>query len=155
MEFQLWWTGKTSFSYLEDGIADYIKRLSYFCKLKVIEFKGSKGIKISQQIQQFEENALLNKLSPNDFIILLDENGKEMNSNKFAIQISQLQNSSYPRIIFIIGGAYGFSDIMKSNANLLLSFSKFTLSHQLIRLVFMEQFYRAFTIINNLPYHNE
>ncbi|NOT36058.1 MAG: 23S rRNA (pseudouridine(1915)-N(3))-methyltransferase RlmH [Saprospiraceae bacterium] len=155
MEFQLWWTGKTAFKYLEDGIHDYKSRVGKMCRFTIHEFKGTKSIKNPELIMEMEENDMYKKLQKNDYVILLDEKGKKFTSQNFATEISRLQTLSNPRVTFVIGGAYGFSEKFKKNANYLLSFSDFTMSHQLIRLVFMEQLYRAFTIINNKPYHND
>lgn len=155
MEIQLWWTGKNHFDYIKDGIADYVQRLSHFCKFKVVEFPSPKGVKDIHRIQTLEEIQLIKNLRAADFVVLLDEKGKQYESVAFAHFVEQLMHGGHSRIIFIIGGAYGFSDDFKKRANQLLSFSKFTFSHQLIRLLFAEQLYRAFTIINHLPYHHE
>lgn len=155
MEIQLWWTGKTSFNYLEIGIQDYCKRIEKYNKFKIVEFKGSKNIIDPNSVINIEEKDLKKKIMKGDIIILLEETGKRFSSRKFAQWVETCQNNSIQRVIFIIGGAYGFSEEFKKSSNQLLSFSDFTMSHQLIRLVFLEQLYRAFTIINNQPYHND
>lgn len=156
MEYQLWWTGKTQFGYLEVGIADYIKRIRHLCKFNTLEFANAKEKKDQLIIQQEEETQLLKKIDfRKDYIILLDERGLKFTSIKFAQHLEQLQNNSLHRIIFIIGGAYGFTPAFRNQAQMLLSFSDFTFSHQLIRLIFVEQLYRAQSILHHLPYHHE
>lgn len=155
MEIQLWWTGKTSIAYIEHGVEDYIKRLQHFCKFKICEFKGSKGIQNIQAIQQKEELEFSKKILANDYIVLLDEKGQIYSSIELANKIEKWQLEAHHRIIFIIGGAYGFSSDFKKRADYLLSFSRLTFSHQLIRLIFVEQLYRSYTIIKNIPYHHE
>ncbi|MEP7196536.1 MAG: 23S rRNA (pseudouridine(1915)-N(3))-methyltransferase RlmH [Saprospiraceae bacterium] len=155
MEIQLWWIGKTNFKYLEDGILDYTKRLKHFCKFGILEIKSTKSITNPKQVQDIEGTEIKKRIDLKDFIIILDEKGKELSSKEFASQLELIQNTGVNRIIFIVGGAFGFGDEIKSRANLSLSFSKFTLSHQLIRLFFVEQLYRAYTIIHHTPYHNE
>jgi 23S rRNA (pseudouridine1915-N3)-methyltransferase len=155
MEIQIWWIGKTSFNYLETGIQDYCKRIEKYNKFKIVEFKGSKNQTDPDIIRNIEEKNLHKKIMKGDYIILLDELGKRFSSRNFAQLIQTWQNTSIQRVIFIIGGAFGFSKEFKEASNLELSFSDFTMSHQLIRLVFAEQLYRAFTIINNQPYHND
>lgn len=155
MEFQLWWTGKTAFSYLEEGIKDYQHRIEKYCRFSIHEFKGTKGIKSPEIIKEAEEREILKKIKTSDYLILLDEKGKTFNSQQFASHVQKLQTTPASKIIFVIGGAFGFSEEMKNKANLIISFSHFTFSHLLIRLIFVEQLYRAFTIIHNQPYHND
>jgi len=106
-------------------------------------------------LKKKEGQLYLNELEPSDRLILLDENGKEFNSRKFASFIEQYQMQSVKHLIFAVGGAYGFSDELKTKATAKVSLSKMTFSHQLIRIIFLEQLYRAFTIINGEKYHND
>jgi len=156
MAIHVWWTGKTNPDYLRTGIEDYIGRIRHFSKLEIKEFKDQKGIKNSIQIIANEENELSIQLAKQKcYTVLLDERGKTYNSIEFSKWLDHKINVANVRICFIIGGAYGFSNEFKNKADELISFSKMTMSHQLIRLVFMEQLYRAFTIHNKLPYHHE
>lgn len=156
MKIQLWWTGGTKPEALNSLLQDYIERIGHYARFEIKEFKQTKGITNAAATITTEESALNKALeSSNAFVILLDENGKSFTSRGFAefLELKSLHNQK--TLIFIIGGAFGFSQQLKQSADLLISFSDFTLSHQLIRLVFLEQLYRAFTIINNQSYHND
>jgi 23S rRNA (pseudouridine1915-N3)-methyltransferase len=156
MAISIWWTGKTVPDYLKSGIDEYLKRISHFEKIDFKEFRESKGIHNKQLIIESEEKALKIQLSKTKYnIILLDERGTAFTSVEFAKWLDHKLHVTNQNLCFIIGGAYGFSDEFKNSANELISFSKMTMSHQLIRLVFTEQLYRAFTIINHLPYHHD
>ena len=156
MTIELWWIGKTSFPYLSDGIDIYLKRIKRYCKFKLVEFPDIKfgGKKSIGELKSLEGELILKKVNPKDLLILLDENGTEFDSVKFSKQIEQLQNSNPNKIIFLIGGAYGFSESVYKRANKKISLSKMTFSHQMIRLLFLEQLYRAHTIIKREPYHH-
>ncbi len=156
MNIELWWIGKTNFPYLKEGTAIYEKRLKKYGPFKIIELADVKfGSKLSkQELKQKEGKEVLKKLNKKDFLILLDENGKAHNSIEFAKRIGQLKMNGPAKVIFLIGGAYGFSDEMYNRANQKISLSKMTFSHQMIRLFFIEQLYRANTIINKEPYHH-
>ena len=106
-------------------------------------------------IKQLEAEKIISKLKSDDFLILLDEKGKSFSSVQFAQYIEKKSNQSTKKIVFLIGGAYGFDTKIYERANDKISLSDMTFSHQLIRLIFMEQLYRAYTILHNLPYHNE
>ncbi len=156
MNIELWWIGKTSFPYLSEGIEIYLKRIKRYCKFNLIELADIKngGKKSIPELKSLEGQVILKKLNPKDFLILLDENGAQFDSVQFSKQIEQIQNSNPNKIIFLIGGAYGFSDEVYKRANKKMSLSKMTFSHQMIRLLFLEQLYRAYTIINREPYHH-
>lgn len=155
MEIQLWWTGKTQLKFISTGLEEYLQRLSHLCKFKVHEFKGTRGLQDPALIRKREEEEISSRLQSGDYLILLDEKGTMRSSTELATHLDKLQQQSHSRIIFLIGGAYGFSDEFRSKARELISFSSFTLSHQLIRLFLAEQLYRAFTIIKKIPYHND
>jgi 23S rRNA (pseudouridine1915-N3)-methyltransferase len=156
MSIAIWWTGKTNSDYLKTGIEDYLNRIRHFDKLDLKEFKETKGLQNIQQIIYQEEKEIRNQLSKSKYYtVLLDEKGKNYSSMEFANWLDQKRNINNQKLCFIIGGAYGFSNELKHDTDELISFSKMTFSHQLIRLVFLEQLYRAFTIINHLPYHHE
>ncbi|MFZ1423521.1 MAG: 23S rRNA (pseudouridine(1915)-N(3))-methyltransferase RlmH [Saprospiraceae bacterium] len=153
---ELWWTGKTNSKYLNDGILEYQKRICQLHKFEIREFKESKGIQMPKLITKYEEEAISLVLDKSKFkVILLDEVGISMRSIEFSKWLEAKFLNSTHKFCFIIGGPYGFSDEFKLKADSLLSLSKMTLSHQLIRLVFLEQLYRALSIKNNLPYHHE
>jgi 23S rRNA (pseudouridine1915-N3)-methyltransferase len=156
MSVTIAWPGKTTPSYLEAGVNEYVKRISKFDKIEVIEFKDSKGIQIPNLQIQHEEKILDKLLIKNTSkIILLDERGSSYSSQEFADWLYNKRNLQSVKILFVIGGAYGFSDTMRNKADEMISMSKLTVSHKLIRLLFLEQLYRAYTIINKLPYHHE
>lgn len=156
MKIQLWWTGNTKPEVLNTLLQDYVHRIGHYTKFEVKEFKQTKGILSAAETIKAEEIALNKSINrSNAFVIVLDENGKSFTSRDFAKFVELKATQNYKTIIFIIGGAFGFSQNFKQTADLLISFSNFTLSHQLIRLVFLEQLYRAFTIINNQSYHND
>lgn len=157
MKVEFWVTGKTAFSYLDDGIAVYEKRLKNYLSFQLVVFqdiKNAKNLSV-ELLKQKECEQQLSKLAKDDFLVLLDERGKQWTSIEFANFMDQKMQLSVKRIIFIVGGAYGFSDAMYQRANLQLSLSKMTFSHQMIRLFFVEQLYRAMTILRGEPYHNE
>lgn len=154
MKFEYWVIGKTKEKYFLSAEAEYIKRLKRYTKLKYVTYNEYKGKYDAAQLKNKEGEMILSQLSDSDHLILLDERGKEYTSEKFADLISQFQMSTSKRVIFLTGGAYGFSEAIYSRANGMLSLSKMTFSHQMIRTFFLEQFYRAFTIINNEKYHN-
>ena len=149
--------GTTNNHYLQEGIANYIKRLKHYINFEIKEIVVSKNKKSSNKniIMNMESDLILSYLSQNDYVILLDEHGKGYNSKSFAKKIENFLLHAQKRLIFVIGGAFGFNDKLKTRANEMLSLSNMTFSHQMIRLIFLEQLYRAFTILNNQPYHNK
>lgn len=156
MKFEYWVIGKTKEKYFLNAEAEYLKRITKFTKLKYLIFNETKGGKNDSSVVKLKEgNLILNQLNPTDYLILLDESGKDYTSVEFSKKIEKLHLSSSKRVIFLTGGAYGFHDNIYDRAQEKLSLSKMTFSHQMIRTFFLEQFYRAFTIINNEKYHNE
>ena len=148
--------GKTSFPYLTEGISIYEKRLKHYISYTSIiipDIKNAKNLSPAQ-LKEKEGIALLNKVESGDFIIILDERGKSYTSEKFSKFLEKQLQMSHKRIIFIVGGAFGFSDAVYRRANSKLALSVMTFSHQMIRLFFTEQIYRACTIIKGEPYHN-
>jgi 23S rRNA (pseudouridine1915-N3)-methyltransferase len=157
MKITLLVIGKTDKKYILEGIAEYEKRLSHYCKfeIKVIpDIKDSKSMSAQVQMQKEGELILKSIRLPGE-IILLDEKGKEHSSVEFAKFIEKKAVTGQKELTFIIGGPYGFSPEVKSAANAMLSLSRLTFSHQIVRLLFMEQLYRAMTIIKGEPYHHE
>jgi 23S rRNA (pseudouridine1915-N3)-methyltransferase len=157
MKVEFWITGKTAFPYLDEGIAIYEKRLRNYLNFQIVIFPDIKNAKslTSDLLKQKECDQQLAKLQKDDFLVLLDERGKHWTSIEFANFMEQKMQQSTKRIIFVVGGAFGFSDAMYERANQQLSLSKMTFSHQMIRLFFVEQLYRAMTITRGEPYHNE
>lgn len=154
MKFEFIFTGKTTEKWVEDGCLIYLNRIKKYTDtdIKIINIHGSAG---SHEVQRKREAALiLEKLSVKDLVILLDEKGKQFTSPEFAVQMSKLMSSGKAKIIFIVGGAYGTDIFLQKRANLVLSFSKMTFTHQMIRLLLFEQVYRAFTILKNEKYHH-
>jgi|SRR6185436_11004685 len=158
MKIKLIFTGKTTFPYLKDGINIFEKRLAHYVPFEIITLEAAKksaGSKNPQNQKKQEADLFMKIIKPNDYLILLDEKGKEFTSVQFAGALQKLMASLQSNILFVAGGAYGFDEKIYTRANMLLSLSKMTSSHQLIRLIFLEQLYRAMTIIKNEPYHHE
>lgn len=149
--------GKTDETYLREGIANYVIRLKRYLTLSIVELPGLKnaGSLGKDQYKAKEAELLFAKWPKADLVILLDEKGKEFSSVGFSeyLQESALRGKSH--IAFIIGGPYGFTKEIQAKAGGKISLSKMTFNHQMVRLFFLEQLYRAMTIINNEPYHNE
>ncbi|MCF6365772.1 MAG: 23S rRNA (pseudouridine(1915)-N(3))-methyltransferase RlmH [Bacteroidales bacterium] len=157
MKLSLFFTGKTSSDYLEKGIKEYEKRINRYIdfEIKTIkDLKASKSMPL-KTVKQKEGEGILKYIKENDILILLDEKGKQFTSREFAKFISHKNSTGVKHLIFLIGGAYGFSEQVYKRANEKISLSKMTFSHQPVRLLFAEQLYRAFTIIKGEPYHND
>ncbi len=154
IQISLWVAGKTNFDFIKEGIALYQKRLKHYCHFGIIELQESKGQDSKEIYKKIEGDLLLSRLKPGDILVLLDERGKNLDSIQFAAFIEQQMVHSGKQLIFVIGGAYGFSTKVYERANYSVSLSSMTFSHQIVRLLFMEQLYRAMTIIKGEPYHN-
>lgn len=144
--------GKLKEDYLTSGIKEYLKRLDAWEKVEIIEVKEYLSSDIKKVIE-VEGDYLLDRIDKNDFVITLEIEGKMLTSESLASKIDQLYTYGNSNITFVIGGSYGLSDKVKSHSSLALSFSKFTFPHQLMRLILLEQIYRAFTINNHKEYH--
>jgi 23S rRNA (pseudouridine1915-N3)-methyltransferase len=156
MKIELWVIGKTDFDYLKQGIVLYEKRLKHYAPYEMVVLNDVKNPPLSiEALKTKEGEVILGKIQKDDFLILLDENGVHWTSVDFSHFIEKKQVDSVKRLVFQIGGAYGFSEAVYQRANLKMSLSKMTFSHQMIRLFFVEQLYRAFTIIKGEKYHNE
>jgi 23S rRNA (pseudouridine1915-N3)-methyltransferase len=147
--------GKSNEPYLIEGIKMYLKRLPHYTNFEYVELKDVKATKDISALKLSEGQLFLANIEKDDFVILLDEKGHEFTSIQLSQFIIKHQNQSTKKMIFIIGGAFGFSDEILHRANYKLSLSKLTFSHQMVRLFFVEQLYRAFTIIKGEKYHNE
>ena len=155
MEIQLLFVGKTKKKYVLDELEAYKKKILRFIKFSFVCVGDTKTKKTNlKQLKEKEYLQILKKINPNDIVIILDEKGKMLNSIDFASEIKSYINTGKKRIIFIIGGAYGLSKKFYDDFPIRIALSRMTFSHQMIRLFFCEQLYRAFTIINNHPYHN-
>lgn len=157
MKIELAVIGKTSIGYLKQGIDEYIKRLKHYVpfEIKYIDdIKNTKNISEDQQ-KRTEGAKILSLFDKSDFVVLLDEHGKEYTSMQYSSYIQKRMLSGAKKVVFVIGGPYGFSQEVYDRANDKISFSKMTFNHEMIRLIFTEQLYRAYTIINHEPYHHE
>jgi 23S rRNA (pseudouridine1915-N3)-methyltransferase len=157
MKITLLLAGKTTEEYLNTGVSIYVKRIVHYLPFEIIELPAfkSKGKITPEQQKEAEADIILKHLNKSDRIVLLDEKGKTKSSTEFADFLNQQMNSGIKNLFFVVGGPFGFSERVYSKAHLMISLSKMTFSHQLVRLVFVEQLYRALTILKNEPYHHE
>ncbi len=157
MKINLILVGKTNSNTFQGIIDDYSERIKHYTPFEVTfipELKNTKSLSQEQQ-KKMEGDLILKLLQDSDYVVLLDEHGKELRSIEFATWMSKKQQSVSRRLVFIIGGPYGFSPDIYGRANEKLSLSKMTFSHQMVRMIFVEQLYRAFTIIKGEQYHHE
>ncbi|MCB9361066.1 MAG: 23S rRNA (pseudouridine(1915)-N(3))-methyltransferase RlmH [Flavobacteriales bacterium] len=156
MKIKLIVIGKTDESYLKEGIDKYLKRLRHYISFEMIVLNDvSVGKKTNIILQKdLEGKLILEKVNLNDYLVLLDENGEQYTSINFSKYIQKRMNAGND-LVFVIGGPFGFSEEIYSRANAKLSLSKMTFSHQMIRLFFIEQTYRAFTILKGEKYHHQ
>ncbi|NER11953.1 23S rRNA (pseudouridine(1915)-N(3))-methyltransferase RlmH [Leptobacterium flavescens] len=157
MNIKLLAIGKTDDRNLQLLIDEYIKRLGFYCKFEldiIPDIKNAKNLSETQQKEK-EGELILKKLQPTDMLVLLDERGKSFSSVQFSDYLQKKMNSGLKQLVFVIGGPYGFSDSVYGKAQGKISLSPMTFSHQMIRLFFTEQLYRAFTILRNEPYHHK
>ena len=157
MKVKLIVIGKTKSKFLVDGENEYQKRLKHYCKfseLVISDIKNS-GKLSKKELKEKEGNLILESIKNNDYVILLDDKSLELSSIGFAEFLNKKMVSSTNELVFIIGGAFGFSESVYKRANTKLSLSKMTFSHQMVRMIFKEQLYRAFTIIKGEKYHHE
>ena len=157
MNIKLLAIGKTDNKALQSLIDDYTKRLSFYIKFDMEIISDIKNVKNLSESQQKEKEGelILAKLTPTDKLILLDENGTAFSSVGFSDYLQKKMNSGVKTLVFVIGGPYGFSDEVYQKAQGKISLSLMTFSHQMVRLFFIEQLYRGFTILQNEPYHHQ
>ena len=158
MKIKVVTVGKLKEKYLKDGISEYSKRISRFAKLEMIELADEKtpdkaSESENQKILEIEGQRILSKVGDRDFVIVLAIEGKTFSSEEFSKQLEEASIKGFSTLTFIIGGSLGLSSSVKNRANLSVSFGRLTLPHQLMRLVLVEQIYRAFTIQQGSPYH--
>lgn len=156
MEIVLLNCGRTEPKILDEQMRELEKRIQRYQKYSRVDCVPARSkSSAKEQLMQVEAEALSRELRPPDRVILLDEKGRSMNSRGFAQQMQKWMNAGSHRIVFVSGGAYGFDQQMRTRADDSLSLSPMTCTHQLIRLFFLEQLYRCFTILNGHPYHND
>lgn len=157
MNIELIVVGKTDSKEVTALVDMYTKRINFYNRFNITyipDIRNSKNLSEAQQ-KTAEGEAILRLLDESDRVVLLDEKGSEFRSVEYADWLQKRMNSGVKRLVFIIGGPYGFSPEVYSRSNEKISLSKMTFSHQIIRAIFTEQLYRAFSIINNSPYHHE
>ena len=157
MNIELIVVGKTDSKEVNALVDNYTKRINFYNRFNITyipDVKNTKSLSESQQ-KTTEGEAILRLLDPSDRVVLLDEKGLEFRSIEYADWLQKRLNSGVKRLVFIIGGPYGFSPEVYARANEKISLSKMTFSHQIIRAIFTEQLYRAFSILHNSPYHHE
>lgn len=157
MKICLLTVGKTDIGWVCEGLETYSSRLSHYVPFSVCEIPELKNTSAltRTQIKEREGELILKAIKPTDRVILLDERGKEYRSVEFAEEIRRLSLAGGKDIVFVIGGAYGFSEAVYARSVGKISLSRMTFSHQMVRTIFAEQLYRAFTIIKGEPYHHE
>lgn len=158
MKIKIVTVGKLKEKYLKDGIAEYSKRISRFAAVEMVELADEKtpdraSDSENEKILDLEGNRILSKIGDREFVVVLAIEGKTLSSEEFSKQLEQASINGYSTLTFVIGGSLGLSPQVKNRANLSLSFGRLTLPHQLMRLVLVEQIYRAFTIQQGSPYH--
>ena len=155
MNIKLIYISKNKSNNIELLVEDYEKKINHFISYSSIVLKNKNQYSEKKIIQKSESNLILKNIKSNDLVILLDEKGKEFSTKDFSKFISNKMMNRTKNIVFIIGGAYGFSSEFKKKFKLKIALSKLTFSHDMARLFFSEQLYRSLTIINNIPYHNQ
>ncbi len=157
MKIEFLLTGKTEAAYLKEGISLYEERLRHYTsysKKEVPDIKNASSLS-REQIKEREGEQILKNITEADELVLLDERGPAITSEEFAVRVERWNLRGVKKIVFAVGGAYGFSDSVHKRANDKISLSRMTFSHQMVRLIFLEQLYRAFTIIKGEPYHHK
>ena len=157
MNIELIVVGKTDSKEINALVDNYTKRINFYNRFNITyipDIKNTKSLSESQQ-KTSEGEAIIRLLEPTDRVVLLDEHGSEFRSIEYADWLQKRMNSGVKRLVFIIGGPYGFSEALYARANEKISLSKMTFSHQIISAIFTEQLYRAFSILHNSPYHHE
>jgi len=157
MKIEFWCINKTSFQYVKDGIAEYEKRLKHYVKLNIAIIPNIKNTKnlTAEQLKYAEAKLVTSKLDDSDHLVLLDEKGKQLTSCAFSLFIEGCRMANHKRVVFLIGGGYGFDQSLYERAGATLALSKMTFPHELVRVIFLEQLYRAFTILKGEKYHHE
>ena len=157
MKIKLLLMGKTDTEYIQQGIAEYEKRIKHYIPYESIVIPALKNVAgySPTEIKIRETEQLMKNITVSDYVVLLDETGKELGSVEFSGFLSQRFSSGIKSLVFIVGGAFGVSESLKKKVNVILSLSQMTFSHQMVRLFFLEQLYRGLTILNNESYHHK
>lgn len=157
MKITLLTVGRTDVEWVRKGLDLYVSRLRHYVPFSLIEIPELKNVSAlaREQIKQKEGELVLKALKPSDCVILLDERGREYRSIEFSAMLEDRMSRGGRDLVFVVGGAYGFSDAVYSRSDEKISLSKMTFSHQMVRTIFVEQLYRAFTIMKGEPYHHE
>ena len=157
MKITLLTVGRTDVEWVRKGLDLYVSRLRHYVPFSLIEIPELKNVSAlaREQIKQKEGELVLKALKPSDCVILLDEHGREYRSIEFSAMLEDRMSRGGRDLVFVVGGAYGFSDAVYSRSDEKISLSKMTFSHQMVRTLFAEQLYRAFTIMKGEPYHHE
>lgn len=156
MKVELWAIGKTNDKYLQEGVEIFEKRLKNYLPFGLVVLPDVKVKTVdSQSVKKEEGKIVLSKLAPDDWLVLLDEQGQQFTSMELSRWLERRLGDSRRKMVFLIGGAFGFSPDVYARSNESLALSKLTFSHQMVRLFCLEQIYRAMTILRNEPYHNE
>jgi 23S rRNA (pseudouridine1915-N3)-methyltransferase len=155
MKLTLLFCGKTREKHISEGMQEYLKRIKHYFKIEVIESADIKSISDPELQKEAEAEKLLKHINPCDFLVLLDEKGKEFTSRQFASFIEKKSVAGVRNIVFTVAGAYGAHSKLLERVNTKISLSKMTFPHQLVRLIFAEQLYRACSIIRKEPYHHD
>ncbi|MEO7174608.1 MAG: 23S rRNA (pseudouridine(1915)-N(3))-methyltransferase RlmH [Saprospiraceae bacterium] len=157
MKIECWFTGKTNESYLEQAIGMYVSRINRYLPTRLHIFPDIKASKSESAsvVKRKEANLQVTQIQPKDYLVLLDDKGKQFTSLEFASWMEQKTVQIPGNLIFLVGGPYGFDETISAMAKEKISLSKLTFSHQMVRLFLVEQIYRGFAILNNEPYHHE
>ncbi|MFY7861754.1 MAG: 23S rRNA (pseudouridine(1915)-N(3))-methyltransferase RlmH [Chitinophagales bacterium] len=148
--------GRSNPNFISEGVQFFNQKIKHFCDYEWIELLPKKKFENPELTKKYESELLLKTLDDSDHVILLDEGGKKHQSSKdFSEFLNRTQASGVKRVVFIIGGAFGFDESIYSRSNSKISMASLTFSHQMIRLIFLEQMYRGYAILNHLPYHHE
>jgi 23S rRNA (pseudouridine1915-N3)-methyltransferase len=157
MKITLMVVGRTTSANLRAGIEEYAKRINRYIPFDIVELPDVKTTKklTEEKQKETEGEMMLSRIQPTDYIVLLDERGKEMTSREFSLTLERKAQTVAKQLYFIVGGPYGFSPAVYARANEKMSLSKMTFPHEMVRLFFTEQLYRAYTIQRNEPYHHD
>lgn len=156
MEIKLLTIGKSGISYIKEGINEYCKRLSRYLPYEIVELPDARKGRLSESEQkEAEAELILRYLNESDNVVLLDEKGREYTSREFAALLERLMASGRKRTVFVVGGPYGFSQRIYQRSDSMISLSKMTFNHEMVRLFFTEQMYRGISILHGLPYHHD
>ena len=156
MQLVIWSLGKENDAFIDEGLEYYFKKIRHYhpIRLTLLQTKGKLATTDVERVKLQEEELILSRLQPFHMLILLDERGKALNSPQWAHQLQSFMNQGAKVVVFLIGGAYGVTDVVRRRATQVWSLSPLVFPHQLVRLIMAEQIYRSVSILNNLPYHH-